>query len=153
MEVVFMNQTFLMWIFFGINVTIISSYSILPQTLYNLYARKIVLVGLGPLGCIPNMRAKTSNDSCNENLNTWAQHFNSALQELVGTFASNYTDTIITLANPYFVLENLIQNPLENGKITIMFRHYTLLLLNLQRRLFFLSKEFTILFLILKDFQ
>ena len=93
-----------------------------------------MLVGLGPLGCIPNMRAKTSNSSCNENLNTWAQHFNNGLEELVGTFASNYTDAMVTLANPYLVLESLIQNPSENGNITIMFNHYTILLLNLQTR-------------------
>eukprot|EP00250_Pteridium_aquilinum_P002031 c12240_g1_i1 orf=268-1374(+) len=83
--------------------------------LYNQSARHIVLVGLGPLGCIPAQRARAAKGACNEMLNYWARSLNEASQTLVKQLNSQYSDAMITFANPYYILEDFMQNPSTYG--------------------------------------
>jgi hypothetical protein len=70
------------------------------------------------LGCIPNVRARTSSGGCNEELNGWCRMFNAALQSLVLGFISTRPDALVSFADPYPVIDNIIRDaPSENGKV------------------------------------
>lgn len=97
------------------NNLLMSSLTMELTRLYNQSARYMVLVGVGPLGCIPSQRARTSNGACNEELNNWALSYNVALQALVTELGSKYSDAMVTFANPYSVLQDFIQNPSTYG--------------------------------------
>lgn len=79
--------------------------------LYNQSARHMVLVGIAPLGCIPSQRARVSKGACNEEVNLWAQNLNEAFQTLAKQLDSQYSDAMITFANPYSILEDFMQKP------------------------------------------
>ncbi|KAH7291586.1 hypothetical protein KP509_29G023100 [Ceratopteris richardii] len=85
------------------------------QILYGEGARRVILMGLGPLGCIPSQIAKSKNGTCNEDLNDWAQGLNMAFTSLVKGLSLRLEDLLMTFVNPYPILKDFIDNPLPYG--------------------------------------
>lgn len=60
------------------------------QQLYNLGARKVVVSGVGQIGCIPYELARVEDDgtsqSCNETINRAIAMYNSGLVKMVDRF-------------------------------------------------------------------
>ncbi|KAI3451291.1 hypothetical protein Pfo_007956 [Paulownia fortunei] len=83
--------------------------------LYQLGARKMVFHGLGPLGCIPSQRAKSSRGQCLGQVNLWVQQFNSKVQKLIATLNSHLPSSQLIFADTYQAVLDLIENPSAYG--------------------------------------
>ena len=90
----------------------------LIKKLYGQSARKFVIIGLGPLGCIPSQRTK---GACNANLSNMVVDFNAALEEVVKAMGSQFSNMKITFANPHPVIEDFLNNPSNYGMESMYF--------------------------------
>uniref|UniRef100_A0A803KPN6 GDSL esterase/lipase n=1 Tax=Chenopodium quinoa TaxID=63459 RepID=A0A803KPN6_CHEQI len=59
------------------------------NTLYDLGARKVILFGVGPLGCLPVLNPQ---GTCSKFINDILEMYNTKLRSLVDTFNKNHTD-------------------------------------------------------------
>ncbi|XP_050211319.1 GDSL esterase/lipase At5g08460-like [Mercurialis annua] len=98
-------------------INLINSLSTHLQTLYNLGARKFVMMSAYPLGCYPS--AKKSQELadvlCIQHLNEAAELFNSKLKSLVDSKDSTMPASNIVLVNCYDITIDLILNPASSG--------------------------------------
>ncbi|KAL6198244.1 hypothetical protein ACLB2K_028036 [Fragaria x ananassa] len=79
---------------------LIDQYTRQILTLYNQYgARKVVLVGLGLIGCTPNAISKANGTACVDELNSAAQIFNQKLVSLVNQLNTNLTNAKFIYVN------------------------------------------------------
>ncbi|KAL9427806.1 hypothetical protein AB3S75_029901 [Citrus x aurantiifolia] len=83
--------------------------------LYQLGARKLVMHGLGPLGCIPSQRVKSKKGQCLKRVNEWIQVFNSKAQELVETLNGRLPSAQFLFADTYSDVYDLIDHPTAYG--------------------------------------
>ncbi|CAO2821832.1 unnamed protein product [Amaranthus hypochondriacus] len=89
--------------------------------LYNMGARKIVVVNIGPIGCIPYQRDinPTAGNDCVDFPNQLAESFNSELKSLVNHLRTDLQDSILVYADSYRVFTHLLDNyqsyGFENG--------------------------------------
>lgn len=96
---------------------LIQQYAEKIRALYNYGARKLVLNGIGQIGCSPNELAQTSPDgaTCDERINSANRIFNSKLRELVDQFNNEFTDARAIFINVYDMFQDLIDNPSSFG--------------------------------------
>ncbi|XP_002964442.2 GDSL esterase/lipase 6 [Selaginella moellendorffii] len=82
-------------------------------------ARKIVITGIGPLGCTPSLRLLqeiTNNATgCLEESNELALAFNTKLAQLFQELTKNLTDAKIILVKPYDFFLDMINNGTKYG--------------------------------------
>ncbi|KAF5745072.1 GDSL esterase/lipase [Tripterygium wilfordii] len=80
--------------------------------------RKFFLVGIGPIGCMPNLIATglAPPGKCVEFVNNWVQIFNVKLRALVDQLNRNHsTGTIFVYGNSYGAFSDVIVNPSAYG--------------------------------------
>ncbi|XP_062104864.1 GDSL esterase/lipase At5g37690 [Humulus lupulus] len=85
------------------------------KRLYELDARKIVLHGLGPLGCIPSQRVKSKTGQCLKRVNEWVLEFNSKVKRLITSLNSRLPKAALMFADTYPAVFDLISNPTAYG--------------------------------------
>ena len=87
------------------------------QALYSYGARKMVLFGLGQIGCSPNELAQNSEDgnTCVEKINSANQIFNGRLISLVDELNSQLPDAKFIYINSYGIFQDIISNPSAYG--------------------------------------
>nr|GFB35984.1 GDSL esterase/lipase At1g29670-like [Tanacetum cinerariifolium] len=92
---------------------LIKHYAKQIRILYNYGARKLVLNGIGPIGCSPNALAQHSRDgsTCVAKINSANQMFNRRLVSLVDYFNKNLPDAKFIYINNYAIFQDLINNP------------------------------------------
>ncbi|KAI3973272.1 hypothetical protein MKW92_022614 [Papaver armeniacum] len=92
--------------------TLISRYRLQLTRLFNLGARKIVVVNVGPIGCIPYQRDVNplSGDSCVALPNQMAMSFNKKLKSLVAELSSKLAGSKFVYADVYRIVADLIEN-------------------------------------------
>ncbi|CAJ2669776.1 unnamed protein product [Trifolium pratense] len=73
--------------------TLVNQISLYIQTLHDVGARKLVLVGLGRIGCTPKVIAANGNGLCDENKNADALIFSHKLKSLVDKFNTLHLDS------------------------------------------------------------
>ncbi|KAI7753565.1 hypothetical protein M8C21_002205 [Ambrosia artemisiifolia] len=83
--------------------------------LYLLGARKMIFHGLGPLGCIPSQRAKSSRNQCLHQVNEWVIQFNSKVQKLISVLNIKLKNAQLTFADTYKDVLDLVENPSKYG--------------------------------------
>ncbi|KAL4289669.1 hypothetical protein GQ457_14G017060 [Hibiscus cannabinus] len=85
--------------------------------LFNLGARKIIVVNVGPIGCIPYERDlnPTSGDNCATRPNQLAQLFNTELRSLINELTTSLKGSIFLYADVYRIVDNIIQNYTSYG--------------------------------------
>ncbi|PON55565.1 Lipase [Parasponia andersonii] len=83
--------------------------------LYQLDARKIVLHGLGPLGCIPSQRVKSKTGQCLKRVNEWVLEFNSKVKKLITSLNTRLPNAALMFADTYPAVFDLISNPTTYG--------------------------------------
>ncbi|XXG84503.1 hypothetical protein AAC387_Pa10g2006 [Persea americana] len=90
----------------------ISRYRVQITRLYNLGARKIIVVNVGPIGCIPYLRDlnPSAGDNCVAFPNQLAQAFNERLKSLVLELSSSFEGTLLVYADVYRIVWDIIQN-------------------------------------------
>nr|XP_010924691.2 GDSL esterase/lipase At5g45670 [Elaeis guineensis] len=95
---------------------LIEQYSQQIRTLYNYGARKVVLMGVGQIGCSPNELAQQSSngETCVNRINSAIQIFNSKLIALVDEF-NTLDGAHFTYINAYGIFEDILRNPSAHG--------------------------------------
>ncbi|KAI3775751.1 hypothetical protein L1987_45503 [Smallanthus sonchifolius] len=83
--------------------------------LYLLGARKMIFHGLGPLGCIPSQRVKSSTNQCLHQVNKWVIQFNSKVQKLINVLNVKLKNAQLTFADTYQDVLDLVDNPSKYG--------------------------------------
>ncbi|CAN6446748.1 unnamed protein product [Victoria cruziana] len=87
------------------------------KSLYSLGARKIVVVNVGPLGCMPSQIARAdTNGQCVDRVNQEVMAFNTQLFELVKKINSTLPGSIFVHYNVYDVFMDIADNPSKYGK-------------------------------------
>ncbi|XP_016648165.1 PREDICTED: GDSL esterase/lipase At1g29670-like [Prunus mume] len=82
---------------------LIDKYSCQIASLYKNGARKVALIGLGPIGCTPNAMSTfgTKGSACVNNMNSAVQLFNQKLLALVNQLNTNLTDAKFIYVNSF----------------------------------------------------
>eukprot|EP01018_Ginkgo_biloba_P006045 Gb_20605 [translate_table: standard] len=84
--------------------------------LHSLGARKLILFGVGPLGCIPLQRwSHNMGGACDEDLNSWVRQFNSLTEKLLSNLNSQLPGSRFYFVDIYSVVADLIKNPQAYG--------------------------------------
>lgn len=84
-------------------------------------ARKLVLHGLGPLGCIPSQRVKSKKGQCLKRVNEWVQEFNHKAKRLTTTLNGRLPNAQFLFADTYPAVLDLIENPTAYGSLLFPF--------------------------------
>lgn len=86
------------------------------QELYRLGARRLVLLDILPVGCLPSQRAITANGECNDVGNYLSELFNSLLRaEMAKAVAASMPGMKYSIASLYNVFSDMIANPTLAG--------------------------------------
>ncbi|KAH9302625.1 hypothetical protein KI387_014208 [Taxus chinensis] len=85
--------------------------------LYNANVRKMVVVGIGPLGCAPHFLWETNSQSgeCAENINNMIIEFNFALKYMVDSLNSILPGATIVYCDIFEGLMDILHNPQVYG--------------------------------------
>lgn len=90
---------------------------LLVQRLYELGARRVLVTGTGPLGCVPAELATRSRDGeCSAELQRAASLFNPQLTQMLGQLNSQYGSDVFIAANTGKMSSDFITNPAAFGK-------------------------------------
>ncbi|KAK3431083.1 hypothetical protein EUGRSUZ_E02867 [Eucalyptus grandis] len=96
---------------------LIQEYSQQLRTLYNYGARKVVLIGVGQIGCSPNALAQSSADgtTCVDRINVACQIYNNKLKSLVDQLNTNLSDARFIYVDAYGIFQDLMTRPASFG--------------------------------------
>ncbi|XP_044468850.1 GDSL esterase/lipase 7-like [Mangifera indica] len=95
---------------------LINIFSIQLSTLYRLGARKMAVVGVGPLGCIPNqLSTANGKNSCIKKVNDLAAMFNSRLIQLINTLNASLPGSFFIYHNTYDLIYDMVTSPSRYG--------------------------------------
>lgn len=86
--------------------------------MYELGARRFLIAGVGPLGCIPNQLAtKSSDGNCVAYINELIQGFNAQVLQLVGELNADpqLKGAIFLYGKVYEKFEDILQHPHSYG--------------------------------------
>ncbi|XP_042485218.1 GDSL esterase/lipase At5g55050 [Macadamia integrifolia] len=83
--------------------------------IYNLGARKFVMIGVGAIGCCPSQRNQNKTQACNEEANYWSHTYNEGIKALLLGMKSKYTDINYSFFDTHAMLLNFIQDPVKYG--------------------------------------
>ncbi len=82
--------------------------------LYASGARKVVLFGVGLIGCSPSVRS-ANNGSCVNPGNELALGYNEGLKLVVDGFHTAVPDFLLVLTNSYDLISDMVKNPTSFG--------------------------------------
>ncbi|KAK4402300.1 GDSL esterase/lipase [Sesamum angolense] len=85
------------------------------EILHGLGARKLMVFGLGPMGCIPLQRVLSSSGGCQDRTNKLALSFNQAASQLVTELSSSLPNATFRFGDAYDVVNDIISNPNNYG--------------------------------------
>ncbi|KAL4651630.1 hypothetical protein ACB092_01G174200 [Castanea dentata] len=99
---------------FTANLT--SSLSQQIKKLYNLGARKFVLMSVNPIGCSPMVAGnRPRHKGCVQGLNKAAHLFNAHLKSLVDVIKQHMPGSNFVYVNSYKIIRDIIRNPISKG--------------------------------------
>jgi hypothetical protein len=80
-------------------------------------ARKIAIINVGPLGCIPSQLASNNvqNGQCIEYINGYVRGFNAATVLLVNRLSAQLPGSKFVIGNAYDIVADKIANPANYG--------------------------------------
>ncbi|BAD87113.1 GDSL-motif lipase/acylhydrolase-like [Oryza sativa Japonica Group] len=96
---------------------LINHYSRQTLALYSVGLRKFLLDGVGPLGCLPSLRASGlgPQGQCVDQVNQMVGFFNQGLRSLVDKLNADHPDAMFIYGNTYDAVYNMINNPHKYG--------------------------------------
>ncbi|XP_061340504.1 GDSL esterase/lipase At5g33370-like [Gastrolobium bilobum] len=98
---------------------LISEYQKLLQKLYDLGARRVLVTGTGPLGCVPSELAQRGrNGQCAADLQSAASLYNPQLENMLLQLNRKIGRDVFIAANTAQMNNNFINNPTAFGFIT-----------------------------------
>ncbi|KAJ6291978.1 hypothetical protein OIU76_023967, partial [Salix suchowensis] len=91
---------------------LISEYRKLLMRLYDLGARRVLVTGTGPMGCVPAELAQRSPDGqCSAEIQRAAALYNPQLTQMIGELNSQYGADIFIAANTRQMATDFVRNP------------------------------------------
>ncbi|KAJ4842212.1 hypothetical protein Tsubulata_005862 [Turnera subulata] len=98
---------------------LISEYKKLLMRLYDLGARRVLVTGTGPLGCVPaELAQRSTNGGCSQELQRAASLFNPQLTQMLSDLNSEYGSDVFIAANTQTSNSDFISNPQAYGFVT-----------------------------------
>ncbi|XP_065853794.1 GDSL esterase/lipase At5g33370-like [Euphorbia lathyris] len=98
---------------------VISDYKKLLMKLYELGARRVLVTGTGPLGCVPaELAMRSTNGDCSTQLQKAAYLFNPQLTQMIAQLNTHYVSDIFIAANTGLPQSDFITNPQAYGFTT-----------------------------------
>ncbi|XP_027366135.1 GDSL esterase/lipase At4g28780 isoform X1 [Abrus precatorius] len=98
---------------------LISEYQKILMRLYELGARRVLVTGTGPMGCVPSQLATRSrNGECVPQLQQAAQIFNPLLVQMTREINSQVGSDVFVAVNAFQMNMNFITNPERFGFVT-----------------------------------
>lgn len=96
---------------------LISEYSKILQRLYDLGARRVLVTGTGPLGCVPaELALRGRNGQCSAELQEAADLYNPQLTEMIKELNTQYDSDIFIAVNTRLMNADFISDPQAFGK-------------------------------------
>lgn len=90
--------------------------------MYDLGARKVAIVAVGQIGCIPyelaryaGRSSKRGGSSCNEDINKAISIYNNGLVKMVNRFNTQFPDAKFTFINTFESSKDLVSNAASYG--------------------------------------
>ncbi|WJX11873.1 hypothetical protein P8452_02431 [Trifolium repens] len=98
---------------------LVSNYKNILTRLFDLGARRVLVTGAGPLGCVPAQLATRSiNGECVNEIQQAAQIFNQLLFQMLKDLNTQLGSDVFIVADAYQMNMNLINNPQSFGFVT-----------------------------------
>ncbi|CAI9301906.1 unnamed protein product [Lactuca saligna] len=98
---------------------LISEYRKILVKLYELGARRVIVMGSGPLGCAPAERAQHSvTGDCATNLQAASSLFEPQLTEMINDLNTEYHGNVFIAANTRLMHHDMISDPQAYGFVT-----------------------------------
>ncbi|XP_050275416.1 GDSL esterase/lipase At5g33370-like [Quercus robur] len=98
---------------------LISEYEKLLQKIYDLGARRVLVTGTGPLGCVPaELAMRSTNGGCSAELQRAAALYNPQLVQMVRGLNSKIGSNVFIAANTALMHNDFISNPQAYGFTT-----------------------------------
>ncbi|CAA7398953.1 unnamed protein product [Spirodela intermedia] len=95
---------------------LISEYRKILANMYNLGARRVLVTGTGPLGCVPaELAMRGTNGECDPELQRAAGLFNPQLVELIGELNKEIGSNVFIAANAFNMHMTFITEPEKYG--------------------------------------
>ncbi|KAJ8760546.1 hypothetical protein K2173_015213 [Erythroxylum novogranatense] len=100
-------------------VYLISEYRKILIRVYNLGARRVLVTGTGPLGCVPaELAMRSRNGECAVELQRAAALFNPQLVQMINELNSEIGSDVFIAANAYEMNMDFVSNPRAYGFVT-----------------------------------
>ncbi|GKC32231.1 GDSL esterase/lipase-like protein [Tanacetum coccineum] len=97
----------------------VSTFKGLLKMLYGLGARKMVVTGVGAIGCCPVQRKMNRTGECNVEINYWSARYNEGLKIMLQELKSESLDMNYVYFDLYGAMTNLFQDPKTYGIMDI----------------------------------
>ncbi|XP_024966163.1 GDSL esterase/lipase At5g55050-like [Cynara cardunculus var. scolymus] len=96
-----------------------STFRNLLKTLYGMGARKVMVAGVGEIGCCPVQRKLNKTGECNVELNYWSAKYNDGLKIMLESLKSDSPGMNYAYFDTYGAMANLFQKPDTYGFMEI----------------------------------
>ncbi|KAF8686861.1 hypothetical protein HU200_043365 [Digitaria exilis] len=94
---------------------LISNYSATITELYAMGARKLAIINVGLIGCIPAARLSQPLGACDAGKNQLAAGFNVELRSLLAALAARLPGLVYSLADSYGLTKDILDDPQASG--------------------------------------
>lgn len=95
------------------------------QRLYELGARRVLVTGTGPIGCVPaELAMRSRNGECSPELQQASDLFNPQLAQLLNQLNSEIGSDVFVSANAFEMNLDFINNPQAFGTVLHCFSAY-----------------------------
>jgi phospholipase/lecithinase/hemolysin len=86
---------------------------------YKLGARKMVVAGVGPIGCIPSqlVRQRSVNGECSDYVNSMAMDFNNGLEATIAQLNERLPGARVLYADTFAPVMDIVNNPKKYGEL------------------------------------
>ncbi|KAE8679140.1 mutS protein-like protein 5-like [Hibiscus syriacus] len=85
------------------------------KKLYEFGARKVLVAGVGAVGCVPRLRLRSKTHECDEEVNSWAAKYNEQLKATLVELKSELQDLNYSFFDLHAIMQNIIRNPTAHG--------------------------------------
>ncbi|KAE8725482.1 hypothetical protein F3Y22_tig00008706pilonHSYRG00065 [Hibiscus syriacus] len=85
------------------------------KRLYEYGARKLVLTGIGAIGCVPEVRVENETHECSEEHKFWSVRYNEGMKAMLKGLKSELQGINYSYFDTYSVMQNVIQKPSSYG--------------------------------------
>lgn len=100
-----------------LNIFFVQHFLSCSQRLYGLGARKMILVGIGPLGCIPSQLSMVvTSQACVERVNSLVSAYNTRLIHLTNNLNQSLPGSFFVYQDIYTTFYDMVINPSKYGE-------------------------------------